>query len=70
MFTEKPLAQQVWFSSPLFVFTLSVLQSCAVDPGGVASNIWTGSVFSRPPLRCSACPQGSARPAQRQQRLS
>ncbi|KAL4459097.1 hypothetical protein ABPG75_013962 [Micractinium tetrahymenae] len=26
------------------------VQSCAVDPGGVASNIWTGSVFSRPPL--------------------
>ncbi|KAL4419578.1 hypothetical protein ABPG77_003604 [Micractinium sp. CCAP 211/92] len=26
------------------------VQSCAVDPGGVASNIWTGSSFSRPPL--------------------
>jgi NAD(P)-dependent dehydrogenase (short-subunit alcohol dehydrogenase family) len=26
------------------------LQSCAVDPGGVASNIWKNSVFSKAPL--------------------
>lgn len=26
------------------------LQSCAVDPGGVASNIWKNSAFSRAPL--------------------
>lgn len=27
------------------------VQSCAVEPGGIASNIWTGSVFAQPPLR-------------------
>ncbi|PSC74044.1 short-chain dehydrogenase [Micractinium conductrix] len=26
------------------------VQSCAVDPGGVASNIWSNSAFARPPL--------------------